>query len=271
MSRTDLERPPLRLNAALAEGLGALPRLVRGALGAILLCELVWLLPLGWKPEGWGMLLWGLAAGLSTLVALGALVRLSVHQGPGGPEGLGPLGLQLGRPEARLLGAWLLCLLFLTMILSIVVLVVLAIFGMAELDVEAIQARNWAAVGAPWKLGVLTVVGLGALAIPLLLAVRLSLFAPATIGRRQMVSLTSVALTRGRTWPLLGGLIVTAAPMILLALVVGSGLLSPLAAYGAAVIGLIGVQLPLTLSVLGAVYRQVEDWARSAVDDAGRV
>jgi len=261
MSHTDLERRPLRLTAALAAGIGGLPRLVRGAVGAILLCELVWLLPLGWKPEGWGTVLWGLAAGLSMLVALGALARLSIHQGAGRPEGLGPLGLQLGRPELRLLGAWLLCLLFLTMILTIVVLVVLAIFGMAELDVQAIQGRNWASVGAPWKLGVLAVVGLGALAIPLLLAVRLSLFAPATLGRRQMVSLTSVALTRGRTWPLLGGLVVTSAPAILLALGGASGLLSPLAVYGAAVIVLIGVQAPLTMAFLGAVYLQVEDWA----------
>ena len=37
-------------------------------------------------------------------------------------------------------------------------LVGLALFGAAGLDVEAIRARDWAAVGAPWKLAALGVV-----------------------------------------------------------------------------------------------------------------
>jgi hypothetical protein len=208
--------------------------------------------------------LWAVAAGASTLVLLGALARLSIHQGTGRPDGLGPLGLQAARPEARLLGAFLLCLLFLSMILSVLVLVVLAIFGMAELNVEAIQARDWAAVGAPWKLAVLGLVGFGALAIPLLLAVRLSLFAPATIGRRQMVSLNSITIARGSFWALLAGLVVTACPAILLALVVGTDLLRPAVAHAAVVIVLIGIQAPMTLGFLGAAYRQLEYWSPDA-------
>ncbi len=261
MSRKDVGSRRLNLGAALATGAGALSRLVRNAVGAIVLCELVWLVPMGWPVEGWSAALWVLCAGLATLVAAGALARLSIHDGKGRPQDLGPLGLQMGKPEARLLGALLLCLLFLTMILSILALVVLAIFGMAELNVEAIQARDWAGVGAPWKLGVLAVVGLGALAIPLLLLVRLSLFASATIGRRQMVSLNSMGIAYGSFWPLLAGLIVSAVPGIVLAVLLGTGTVASDAAYAAAVIGLVGIQLPLTLGFLGAAYRQLEYWS----------
>lgn len=261
MSHADVERRHLKLPATLGTAVRGLSRLVGGAVGAIILCEVVWLLPMAWRPGGWMAALWALAAAASTLVVLGALARLSIHQGRGRPEGLGPLGLQAGRPEARLLGAALLCLLFLSMILSILALVVLAIFGMAELNVEAIRAGDWAAVGAPWKLGVLAVVGLGAVVIPVLLIVRLSLFAPATIGRRQMVSLNSLLIATGSFWPLLAGLVVTAAPAILLAVVIGTGLVGGVAAHGALVIGLIGIQMPLTLAFLGAAYRQLETWS----------
>ena len=155
----------------------------------------------------------------------------------------------------------LLCLLFLSMIVSILALVVLAIFGMAELNVQAIQARDWAAVGAPWKLGVLAVLAAGAVAIPLLLIVRLSLFVPATLGRRQMVSLNSMGIAYGSFWPLLAGLIATALPKIVLLTLIGTGMLAGRTGEVVWVLGLVGLQLPLTIGFLGAAYRQLEYWS----------
>ena len=263
MSNKDVGGRRLNLQAALGTTVRALPRLWSGAAGALILCAVLWLLPVVGPIEGWMRWAWALAAGVSALVAVGALARLSIRDDltEARALGLGPLGLQAKPPEARLVGALLLCLLFLSMIVSILALVVLAIFGMAELNVQAIQARDWAAVGAPWKLGVLAVLAAGAVAIPLLLLVRLSLFVPATLGRRQMVSLNSMGIAYGSFWPLLAGLIATALPKIGLLTLIGAGMLAGRTGELVWVLGLVGLQLPLTIGFLGAAYRQLEYWS----------
>ena len=263
MSRKDVGGRRLNLQVALGRTLRVLPLMGRGAVGALALCAALWLIPAVWAPSGGLAWLWIAAAAAGTVVAVGALARLSISDTltEARALGLGPFGLQAGLPEARLLGAALLCLLFLAMILSILGLVVLAIFGMAELNVQAIQARNWAGVGEPWKLAVLAALAVGAVAIPLLLIVRLSLFAPATLGRRQMVSLNSMGIAYGSFWPILGGLVVTALPKILLLILIGTGWLSGVVGQIVWVLGLVGLQLPLTLGFLGAAYRQLEYWS----------
>lgn len=263
MSRKDVGGRRLNLRVALGRTLRVLPLLWRSAVGALVLCAALWLLPVVWAPTGGWVWLWAAAAAVSTVIAVGALARLSISDtiGEARALGLGPTGLQARLPEARLVGAALLCLLFLAMILSILGLVVLAIFGMAELNVQAIQSRDWAAVGEPWKLGVLTVLAIGAVAIPLLLTVRLSLFAPATLGRRQMVSLNSMGIAYGSFWPIFGGLILTALPKIVLLTLIGTGSLTGAVGQVVWVAGLVGLQLPLTLGFLGAAYRQLEYWS----------
>lgn len=263
MSHKDVGGRRLKLRVALGRTLRALPLMWRGSAGALGLCAVVWLLPVIQSPTGWAAWLWALAAFLTTVTAVGALTRLSISDTVGEARalGLGAFGLQMKKPEARLVGAALLCILFLSMILSIIGLVVLAIFGMAELDVQAIQSRNWAAVGAPWKLGVLAVLAFGAVAIPLLLTVRLSLFAPATLGRRQMVSLNSMGIAYGSFWQILAGLIVTALPKVVLLALIGAGVLTGAVGQAVWVLGLVGLHLPLTLGFLGAAYRQLEYWS----------
>jgi hypothetical protein len=264
MSRRDIGSRRLDLQAALGSTLSAFPRLWLGAAAALVACMAVWLAPLFVSPEVGSVPVQAAAAGLSTLIAVGALARLSVTDNDQAARamGLGPAGLQFGRPELRLIGAALLCLIFLAMIVIILSLVVLAIFGTAELDVAAIQARDWGRVGAPWKLALLGVLGVGALVVPLLLTVRLSLFVPATLGRRQMVSLNSMGIADGSFWPLLAGLIVTALPTILLLVLTGAGALTGQTAKPVWVVGLVAVQLPLMLAFLGAAYRQLEYWTR---------
>ena len=176
MSYKDVGSRRLNLQAALGSILRAMPGLWLGAAGALLVCTAVWLVPVFVALTGWTGPVWAFAAGLTTLVAVGGLARLSVTEDVRAARalGLGPAGLQFGWPEVRLVGSALFCLIFLAMIVIVLALLVLAIFGTAGLDVAAIQAGDWDRVGSPWKLGLLAVPGAAALLIPLLLVVRLS-------------------------------------------------------------------------------------------------
>lgn len=248
----------LPLGETLSAAVRALPRLWRGAWGAILLAAVVWSVkPLAAGTTG---LIWAPFGLVAILALAGALGRIAITDDAQQAQrlGLGPAGLQFGWPELRLLGAGLLCAVFLAMILSVVALVLLAVFGMAELNAQAIQARQWAAVGPVWKLVLLALVTAFALFAVVAFTVRLSLFVPATIGRGQMVSLQSMTLARGAFWPLLVGLIVTGAPQIGLVLLWAAGLLSGRAGLVVFVTVLIAIQAPLTMAFLGAAYRRLE-------------
>ncbi len=263
MSHRDVGSRRLKLRRALGDAVKAFPRLWEGAAGALVLLGAACLAPV--LVEGRGASVAGAtgAAVVLCVVSVGALARLSITPTVRAARdlGLGALGLQFRWPELRLIGAALLCLIFLAMIVSVLGVIVLAIAGGAELNVEAIQARDWASVGPPWRLAVVGVVVAGALAIPLVLAVRLSLFAHATLGRRQMVSLNSMGIAYGSFWQLLAGLVVTSLPKIVLIALIGGGVLTGTAATVAWVVGLVGVQLPLTMAFLGAAYRQLEYWS----------
>ena len=263
MSHRDVGSRRLNPRRALGDALAAMPRLWTGAAGALVLLAAACLAPLFVAGVDGGVAGARGAAAVLGVVAVGALARLSITPSREAARamGLGPLGLQFKGPELRLIGAALLCLIFLAMIVSVLGVMVLAIAGGAELNVEAIQARDWAAAGPPWRLAVVGGVVAGALIIPLVLAVRLSLFAHATLGRRQMVSLNSMGIAYGSFWPLLAGLIMTGLPKIILIALIGGGVLTGTAATVAWVVGLVGVQLPLTMAFLGAAYRQLEYWS----------
>jgi len=236
-----------------------MPDMARGAGGVLALTAGFAMLLLA-RPVGWFAPLGGLAFGLSALSALGAVTRIGVAQDLDGAcrRGLGPLGFQMTWVEARLAGATLLCALFLTIILSLLALVALALFGGAGLDAGAIRARDWAAAGAAWKLILLAGVGVVVLGTPVLLAVRLSLFAQATVGRGQMISLTATSLTNDAILPILGGLIVCGAPLLLWLALAIAGMLAGKAALVVATIILFAVHAPFTAAFLGAAYRQLE-------------
>lgn len=248
----------LRLGDALS---AAVPEMIRGwkaAWGAVVVGAVVW----GVRPFVADGLVWTwmLAAAAATLVLTGALTRVAISDDQSGAKGLGlgPVGLQFAMPELRLAGATALCAVFLAMIVSVVALVLLAVFGMAGLDATAIQAREWAAVGPAWKLVLLAVLTVGVLFSVAALIVRLSLFASATVGRGHMVSLNSMAITRKVFWPLFAGLIVVAAPKFVLIGLWAAGLLAGAAGWVVWAVVLNMVQGPLAIAYLGSVYRQVE-------------
>ena len=154
----------LYLRQAVVVAYGGLARAWAGAWGAMVVAGAVWLIvPLA--PTGAASWIAALLAAVATLTLAGALARLAVSDGLAGARGLGlgVGGLQFGRPELRLGGALALCAVFLAMILSVLALVLLALFGMAELNVEAIRARDWAAVGPAWRLALLGALRFGRL------------------------------------------------------------------------------------------------------------
>jgi len=259
----------LNLAAALADALRRLPDMARGAGGSwiaatalVLICALDLF-------EGWANVALGAATALAALAAFGAMTRIAVTPDLVAARrlGLGPLGFQLTRTEARLAGAVLLCGLFMTIMLSLLALVALALFGAAGLDAEAVRERDWGAVGPVWKLALLTLVGLVVLGTPVLLLVRLSLFAAATVGRGRMTSLGATALTNGAIAPLLAGLAACAIPTLVWLALAGSGVLTGAAAIIVGSLAVAGLQAPLTTGFLGAAYRQGE--GRELLGDMG--
>ena len=256
----------LDLTAALREAVRTIPRVWRGAWGVLVLAAAVGLLPLLVPVSGVGHWAQVVVFALILLMALGALTRIGVTEELSYARmlGLGPGGLQFGKPELRLVAAFLLCAIFMALILVVLALVLLAAFGTADLDVAVIRDRSWLShpglLGPPWKLALLALVTGVALAVPLLLFVRLSLFAQATLGRGHAVSLNTMGIVHGSFWPLLAGIMITELPKLVLAVVGLAGLLRGDALWMVWVVMLALVQAPLTAGLFGAAYRQLEYW-----------
>ena len=249
----------LRMGQTLRAAVAGLRRCWNEAWGAILLGAVVWSAR-NMLPPGMLSAVWTVPAAIATLILVGALARVSISSDAASAKrlGLGPGGIQVRMAEGRLFGAFLLCAVFMAMILSVAALVLLAVFGMAGLDAEAIRLRDWAAVGPGWKLFLLALLTLLCLFAVIALAARLSMFAPATVGRGHMTSLTAISIVRGQFWPFLVGLIVTAAPTLCL-LLFGLGRTGGAAGWAIWAIVISGLQAPLTLSYLGAVYRRLDN------------
>lgn len=256
MSQDHPPRPRLSLQAAISETGGLLPPVWKGARYALALWAAIGatatFLPAG--AVGVGVALLGVVAGL---VAAAAILRVAVAGDLAGARvlGLGPGGLQIGRTELRLLGAAALCLLFWVIVASLVGLTVLALFGGAELDVTAIRARDWGAVGPAWRVAVVAVVGVGAVFIPLMLAARLAMAGPATVAQGRMVSLPAMAISRGNVVALMLGMMVFSLPGLTV-LGVFASLGGQVASIVAAFIVVWGL-VPMVVTFLGVVYRRV--------------
>lgn len=253
------DHPRLPLRATLAEAVRTVPEMWRGAGGVLGLCGALGvgaaMAPAGVAAEvAWAVVL------VASLIAFSAVTRIGVAGGAEGARrlGLGPQGFQFGRTEARLAGAILLVGLFFSIILAVLGLTALAVFGAAGLNAEAVAAHDWAAAGPVWKLAVLGVVGAAILAVPIIFVVRLSLFAQATVGRGQMISLQATGLTNGSMAPLFVGLVLIETPKLLWAALVLGGVLHGRTAVLIWVLVLAAVQAPATASFLGAAYRRLE-------------
>lgn len=239
---------------ALVEAARGLPEMWRGA-GPVLLATALLFTASRDVPGLAGVGLTVLAA-MAGLAAFGARTRIGLlGLDAARAQGLGWGGFQFRLLDLRLLGATALVGLFMTIILSIVVLAALALFGAAGLNAQAISDGDWARVGPIWKLALLAGIALLLLALPTIMAVRISLYAQATLAWGRMTSLAATGVTNGAMFGLLLGLLACAAPTLvwlaLLATIGGSGVW----AWAVTAILLALVQAPLTAGFLGRAWR----------------
>lgn len=246
------------LTDALIAGARAVPAVWAGAWGVLIYLAGVAAAGPLLRPEGAAGWVQTGAVVLGALAAWGAANRIVIFGHEARHHGLGPAGLQVRGAELAMIAAAALNLIFLAMILAVLALVALALFGMAELDVAAIQARDWSAVGPPWRLAVLALVGAIVLAVPVLLTVRLALFTQATVGRGQPVSLNTLGIGEGSFWRLTILLVLVFAPLAGLVVLAGRGPVEGAAAAAA----IAGLWLPFAAGAMGAAYRGLEYWTR---------
>jgi hypothetical protein len=202
------------------------------------------------------------AAGLALVVGLmteGALYRLGVADDAKAARalGLGPLGLQFGLAELRLLAAGVLVALFLGLV-GLALAVVLA-FAAGWLQV-GFDRQEWLSAPEGWRAmayaGLILVAAWGVLQ----LAIRLSLYKAATVARRRIVSVSALGLSEHNFWRLLCGLLVAALPS--LALLTWRAWGGGAGVWTGAVLAAVTafVQAPLSIGFLSEAYRRLEYW-----------
>jgi hypothetical protein len=259
----------LPLGPAVGSALTFVPRAWVNAWGALVLMAGVLAAP-AWLPElDPGLRPWirGLVPLLALLVGLmtdGALYRLGTA--PTAAEarrnGLGLGGLQFGRPELRLLGAGVVAGLFIALVAAGLALVLIFIANATGFVFAPVEYRCCHGGRPGWGPAILLLLALWVLAQ---LAVRLSLYKAATVGRGRMVSLDSLSLAQGAFLPLLAGLILVSLPTAALMAwehgLFGAGFVMPFgstayAALRAAFLSL--VQIPLAAGFLSYVYNKLE-------------
>jgi len=248
-----------RVMQALADGARAVPAVWAQAWGALIFL-IAAVIARQVVPDDGAAWVLDVAAGLAALIGWTGANRVAIFGGAASRHGLGPAGLQFGAAERHVVAALLLNLLFLSMIGAVLALVGLALFGAAGLDVEAIRARDWAAVGAAWKLAALGLVGAVLISVPVLLIVRLALFSQATVGRGQPVSLNTLGIATGSFWRLLILLTIVIAPVV-------AGLGWGEAAASAA---LAAVWLPFAAGAMSSAYLRLEYWRPDDRSGPGR-
>jgi hypothetical protein len=165
---------------------------------------------------------------LFSVIAQGALYRLAfASEHAGDPEfRMGPLGLQWGKPETRLLGAKLLLylLFFIAMLFLAIVLIMVLGVGMFVSGGGGTSLPSTAMASPPLNPQQASKVLL--YFAPLFVAVlyvylRVCLFGPATVAERKVLVFSTWSLTRGHVWPIFGALFLISVPVGVLNLLAG--------------------------------------------------
>jgi hypothetical protein len=251
----------LPLAATLRAAALFVPRALGRAPGVLVLFAATLALPVygpGLGLGDWTPLVAGVLASVVGLAASGALYRLGVGGDFGAARalGLGPLGLQFGAVELRLLAGSVLIGLFLGVVM--IALGLLLAIAANTLGV-GFDAQEGLTASDAWRIQVLAFLGLLAIWVFLQLSVRLSLYKAATVGRSRIVSVNALGLSEHNFWRLLCGMVVTLAPSFALAVwraLAPEGVWMDLAS--AAVVALI--QTPLSIGFLSEAYKRLEYW-----------
>lgn len=157
---------------------------------------------------------------LLKLMVKGALYRTALFGKGAVTEGRGLGGLQLGKPEWRLLGASLINSLFMLLIIGATVIVYAVAFNMSGLGhgytdshaaLHAAFMRHRTA--ADWTFILLIPV---ALIFFVFIAIRFVLYAAATVAEKRMVTLNALGLSAGNAGKLFLGLLVIILPFVII-------------------------------------------------------
>ncbi|GGZ36738.1 hypothetical protein [Asticcacaulis endophyticus] len=254
-------KPAFSVIAALKAAFGFVPTgIARAWLSLGLLLIVFGLYQSGAVPQAAHPVLLLASVGLQ-FAAIGALYRVAIFGTYARAEGLGFGGLQFARTEWRLIGATLLVGLFWLMVfitLSLVLAVIMSASGMGTETYNSPAGLFQELKGG--QVAGLVIMALIVLILCVLgvLSLKLSLYQPATVAGRQMISLNALNLSSGQVIKLLLGYGVICLPLIILAYGLQglgdhwSGRLID------AAIGVLFV-LPVTVGFLSSAYKQIMD------------
>jgi len=203
------------------------------------------------------------------LMAQGAIYRVAVFGKDARKEGLGPLGLQFGLPELRLLGTGILIGLFFLVVALAIFIVFAVAFNSSGLagdehnTLNALVAVFSRHQGADW---VFIVYIVAAWIFLIFLGIRFSLAHVATVAQRKIVALNALGLSSGNVFKLFVGMILFALPLALVMIFVVHHVMpslprdmSRLAVHAALQAVGIFVIFPLIAGFLASAYRQIID------------
>lgn len=248
----------------MATAAGGMPAAWAGAWGVLALLSVLIAIPALVPLEGWMGVAHGVVLALAGLSAWAGMTRIAVAGDVDRARrlGLGAGGLQFGRGEVRVAAGLILNLLFLTVIAGVLALAAVAVLGLAQVDLPTLRI----AAEPVWKTAAVAIVGAVALAALALLVVRLSLFAPASVGRGRVVSLNSMGVAHDAFWPLLMLWLIVAGTAAALPLAEARGWIAwPLSRLIAAAV-LPWLWGPFAATLLAAAYRQLEYWTDGAAE-----
>lgn len=262
MARDRADHRRLKVADAVVTALGGMPAAWTGAWGVLALLSILIAVPAVVPLEDWLGRAHAVVLGLAGLSAWTGLTRIAVGGGAGPARrlGLGAGGLQFGKAELRVAGGLALILLFLTIVGAVLGLVILAAAGAAHLDLTSLSMRHWAILGPSWTLALPAGVAVVLLGLMTLLITRLSLFAPASVGRGQTVSLNSMGIAHDAFWPLLAVWLIVAATAAVLPLADAQGWLAWPKSRLIAAAALPWLWAPFAANLLAAAYGQLEYW-----------
>jgi hypothetical protein len=203
------------------------------------------------------------------LMTQGALYRAAVFGKDARKEGLGPLGLQFGAPELRLLASAVIIALFYLIVLLAIFIVFAVAFNSSGLagdepnTLRALRTVFRRHQGADWVF----IVYLAAAHLFLIfLGIRFSLAHVATVARKKIVALNALGLASGNVFKLFCGLVLFGLPLVLSMAVVFHHVmpslprgLPRLLVHSGLLAFAVFVFLPLLAGFLSSAYKQISD------------
>lgn len=203
------------------------------------------------------------------LMTHGALYRAAVFGKDARKEGLGPLGLQFGATELRLLASAVIIAAFYLVILLTIFIVFAVAFNASGLagdepnTLKAIGTVFCRHQGADW---IFIVYLVAAHVFVAFLGVRFSLAPAATVAQKKIVALNALGLASGNVFKLFCGIVLFALPLLLVMVFVVHHLMPSLPRGLPRLIvhsGILAVAIfliaPLLAGFLSSAYKQISD------------